>query len=171
MVSAQWNPLRDILSMRDEMNRLFNEFFGRSSGPEGFWSSSAWSPPVDMYDAGDALVLRAELPGCAKEDLSIELKEQTLTLRGERKPASSVGEEQYHRRECACGPFQRNFFLPTAIDQERVTASFKDGILELRLPKSEAAKPKRIAITGARSEDPQARPGPVAQPATGDIPA
>jgi HSP20 family protein len=170
MQSAQWSPLRDILSVRDEMNRLFNEFFGRSSGPEGFWPSNVGSPPVDIYDAGDAFVLRAELPGCSKDDLSIELKEQTLTLRGERKSAAAIGEEQYQRRECACGPFQRDFFLPTMIDQDRVTASFKDGILELRLPKSEAAKPKQIRITAA-GENPQARPGPVAQPATGDTPA
>ncbi len=126
---------------------------------------------MDIYDAGDALVLRAELPGCAKEDLSIELKEQTLTLKGERKPASMVGEEQYHRRECNCGPFQRAFFLPTTVDPEQVTASFKDGILELRLRKREALRPKRITITAAGEAAPQARPGPVAQVGTGDTPA
>jgi HSP20 family protein len=171
MATALWNPSRDIFSIRDEMNRLFNEFFGRSSGMEHPWFSGAWTPPVDLYDSGDALVLRAELPGCAKEDLSIELKEQTLTLKGERKPAMAVEEAQYHRRECTCGPFQRAFFLPTTIDQEQVTASFKDGVLELRLPKSEAAKSKRIIITGAEKETSKARPGPRAQPATGDTPA
>jgi HSP20 family protein len=103
---------------------------------------------VDIYDSGDAFVLRAELPGCAKEDHSIELKENTLTLKGERKPASAVREEQYHRRGCTCGPFQRAFMLPAAIDQERATASFNAGVLDRQLPKSEAAQPKRIAITG-----------------------
>jgi HSP20 family protein len=170
MALASWSPSREFLAVREEMNRLFNEFFGPGSGAERHWSSGAWTPPVDLYDTGHALVLRAELPGCTKEDLSIELKEQTLTLRGERKPAAE-GQEQYHRRECACGPFQRAFFLPTTIDQEQVTASFKDGILELRLPKSEAAKPKRIAITQAGEEASPAPPGPMAQPATGDTPA
>jgi HSP20 family protein len=125
---------------------------------------------VDLYDAGGALILRAELPGFTKEDLSIELQEQTRTLRGERKFATAVGQEQYHRRECVCGPFQRAFFLPTTIDREQVTVRFRGGLLELRLPKSEAAKPKRIGIEVGDAA-PQARPGPVAQPATGDIPA
>jgi HSP20 family protein len=171
MALASWNPSREFPSIREEMTRLFNEFFGPSSGPEGHGSYGSWTPPVDLYDAGHALVLRAELPGCAKEDLSIELKEQMLTLRGERKSAAEDGQERYHRRECACGPFQRVFFLPTIIDQEQVTASFKDGILELRLPKSEAAKPKRIAIMGAGEGVSPAPPGPLAQPTTGDTPA
>jgi HSP20 family protein len=169
MALASWSPSRDLLSIREEMNRLFNEFFGPSSGSEELWSLGAWTPAVDLYDTGNALVLRAELPGCAKEDLNIELKEQTLTLKGERKSATEVGQEQYHRRECSCGPFQRVFLLPTAIDQEQVTASFKDGILELRLPKSEAAKPKLIAIMEEGAS--QASPGPVAQAGTGDTPA
>jgi len=171
MALASWSPSQELLAIREEINRLFSEFFTPSSGSEGHWSSGAWTPSVDLYDAGDALILRAELPGCAKEDLSIELKEQTLTLQGERQPTSTGGQEQYHRRECACGPFKRAFFLPTSVDQERLAASFKDGILELRLPKSEAAKPKRIAIMEAGEDAGRAPPGPVAQPATGDTPA
>ena len=147
MAQALRSPSRDIRSIQEGMSQLLNEFFGRSGSPEGAWPS-AWTPPVDIYDTGDAFVLRAELPGCAKEDLSIELKENMLTLKGERKPASAVREEQYHRQECTCGPFQRAFMLPATVDQEKATASFNAGVLELRLPKSEAAKPKRIAITG-----------------------
>jgi len=171
MALASWSPSRELLALREEMNRLFSEFFTPRSGSEENWSSGAWAPPVDLYDAGDALILKAELPGCTKEDLSIELKGQTLTLRGERKPLSPGEQAQYHRRECAYGPFQRAFVLPTTIDQEQVTARFKDGILELRLPKSEAAKPKRIAVMEAEEETHPTPPGPVAQPATGDTPA
>jgi HSP20 family protein len=82
------------------------------------------------------------------DDVSIEIHNNTVVLRGERKPKAAVQEEWYHRRECAYGAFQRSFVLPTMVDQEKVQATYHDGILELHLPKVEGAKPKRIAITG-----------------------
>jgi HSP20 family protein len=145
------SPARDLLSIRDEMNRLFNDFLGRAEGQEGAWLTGVWAPPVDIRETDDAVILKAELPGFSKDDVHIELHNNRLTLRGERKHEAEVKEEQYHRRERAYGSFQRAFLLPATIDQEQVTASFKNGILELRLPKSETAKPKRIAITGAEA--------------------
>ncbi|HXH10741.1 MAG TPA: Hsp20/alpha crystallin family protein [Alphaproteobacteria bacterium] len=104
-------------------------------------------PPVDIYETDEVLILTAELPGLRQEDIGIELKDQMLTIRGERKPDSSVREDQYHRRERAYGGFQRSFLLPATVDSDKVTAAYRDGVLELRLPKVEAAKPKRIAIS------------------------
>jgi HSP20 family protein len=148
MALAHWNPARDLLSVRDEMNRLFNQAFGRTGGDVESWLSGSWMPPVDIYETNDMLVIKAELPGFTKEDLHVEINENTLTLRGERRPDAAVKEEQYHRRERASGAFQRSFLLPAMVDQAKVQASYKDGVLELHLPKAEAAKPKRISITG-----------------------
>jgi HSP20 family protein len=148
MAMVRWNPARDLVTMRDEMNRLFGEVFGRAATDEGSWYAGAWTPPVDIFETEEALVLKAELPGFTKDDISIELKENALTLRGERKHTMEAKEENYHRRERTYGAFQRSFMLPTTVDQNNVQATYKDGVLELRLPKVEAAKPKRIAIGG-----------------------
>jgi HSP20 family protein len=152
MALARWTPMRDMMSVRDEMNRLMGEFFGRASSDsgheEGTWYSGAWSPPVDIYETSDALVMKAELPGFSKDDIQIELKENTLVMRGERKREDEVQEGSFHRTERVYGAFQRSFLLPTTVDQGKVQASYKDGVLELRLPKVEAAQPRRISIGG-----------------------
>ena len=134
------------MQMREEMDRLFNQFVRRGDGEEGAWIRGMWAPLVDIYENEGAFVLKAELPGFTKDDVQIELHNNRLTLRGGRKQESEAKEDQYHRREHAYGRFERSVMLPTVIDANKVTASFKDGVLELRLPKSEAAKPKRIAI-------------------------
>jgi len=148
MALVRWNPVRDFMQMREEMDRLFNQFFGRGGDGEGAtWGPGTWVPPVDIYETDEAFVLKAELPGVSKEDLQIELYDNRLILRGERKHETDVKEEQYHRRERAYGRFERSFWLPTAVDADKIQAHFMNGVLDLRLPKSEAAKPKRIAIT------------------------
>jgi HSP20 family protein len=151
MALARWDPMREMMAMREQMNRLVNEVFGRG-GEEGGWTAGAWAPPVEIYDAEDALMVRVELPGVAKEDVHVEVHEQTLSLRGERKPDPQVKEGQYYRQERTYGPFQRAFRLPTQMETEKVQATYRDGLLELRLPKSEAAKPKRIAISALQAQ-------------------
>ena len=148
MALARWTPRGDLQSFQDEMNRMFNQFFQGGTGEEAGWGVRTWAPPVDIYETDDALILTAELPGVSKDDVSIEIHQNTLILRGQRKHDAEVKEDNYHRVERAYGTFQRSFTLPTLVDQEHVQATYKDGVLELRLPKSEAAKPKRIAITG-----------------------
>jgi HSP20 family protein len=148
MALVRWTPMRNIQSFQEEMNRMFNEFFRGGNGGEQGWLAGAWTPPVDIYETDDALVLKAELPGVSKDDVSIEIHNNTLILRGERKHEAEVKEDHYHRVERSYGTFQRSFVLPTMVDQEKVQASYHDGILELRLPKLESAKPRRIAITG-----------------------
>jgi HSP20 family protein len=147
MALARWTPTRNLASFQDEMNRMFNEFFRGGSGGEAGWGVRTWAPPVDIYETDEAVVLKAELPGVSKEDVTVEVHQNTLILRGQRRHEAEVKEENYHRVERAYGTFQRSFVLPTMVDQEHVQATYKDGVLELRLPKSEAAKPKRIAIT------------------------
>jgi HSP20 family protein len=146
MALARWTPMGNLQSFQEEMNRMFHDFFRGGEGGDQGWASGAWTPPVDIYETEDALVLTAMLPGVSKDDVSIEVHNNTLLLRGERKPASAVSDERYYRRECMYGPFQRSFVLPTTVDQNQVQATYHDGLLELRLPKVEAAKPRRIAI-------------------------
>jgi HSP20 family protein len=149
MALARWNPGRDIMQMREEMDRLFQQFVRRGDGEEATWGQGLWAPPVDIYETDQAFILKAELPGFTKDDIQIELHENRLTLRGERKRETEAKEEQYHRRERAYGRFERAFWLPTSVDAEKIQAYFKDGVLELRIPKSEKAKPKQIPIAEA----------------------
>lgn len=147
MALMRWEPFRDLMTMQDKMNRLFNEFFARpgSYEEEGIVRGT-WSPAVDIYETDNDIVLKAELPGMSQEDIQLEIRENVLTLKGERKQERQVEESNYHRVERSYGTFQRMFTLPNAIQQDRVKARYKDGILEVTMPKAEVSKPKHIAI-------------------------
>jgi len=149
MAIVRWNPQRDLMQMREEMDRMFNQFLRRGEGEEATLAQGLWAPPVDIYETDDAFMLKAELPGFTKEDVSIEIHENRLIIRGERKRETEAKEDQYHRLERAYGRFERAFWLPTTVDAEHIQATFNNGVLELRLPKSPAAKPKQIPITEA----------------------
>ena len=144
MALVRWTPMGNLQSFQHEMNRMFNQFFQGSNGEEA--KVSTWNPSVDIYETDDALVIKAELPGVSKDDVSIDVHQNTLTLRGERKHEAEVKDEQYHRVERSYGSFQRSFTLPSTIDYEKVQATFKDGVLELHMPRLESAKPRQIAI-------------------------
>jgi HSP20 family protein len=135
-----------LQSFQHEMNRMFNEFFQGGNGKEADSGLRTWTPSVDIYETDDALVIKAELPGVSKDDVSIDVHQNTLTLRGQRMHEAEVKDEQYHRVERSYGSFQRSFTLPSTIDYEKVQATFKDGVLELHLPRLESAKPRQIAI-------------------------
>jgi HSP20 family protein len=145
MAVVKWDPFRDLISIQDRMNRLFEQTLTRSRGEEGV-SATTWTPAVDIYETTDTIVMKAELPGVAREDIQIQIDDNTLTLRGERRFSKDVHEESYLRIERAYGSFHRSFTLPAGVRQDKVRAVFKDGVLELNLPKAEEAKPKRIAI-------------------------
>lgn len=147
MTLVRWNPARDMMAMRSEMNRLASEFFRDSNGGREGRRLGSRRPVVDMYKSDQALTLKVELPGFSKDDVQVEIKDNVLTLKGERKRETDVKDEQYHRVERAYGTFQRSFMLPALVDAEKAAASFKDGVLELKLPKAEEAKPKPIKIT------------------------
>jgi HSP20 family protein len=145
MAVVKWDPLRDLLSIQDRMNRLFEQTLSRSR-TEGGISASTWAPAVDIYETPETIVMKADLPGLTREDIEIEIHDNTLTIKGERRFAKDVQQENYLRVERAYGPFERSFTLPTGVRQEEIRASFRDGVLELLLPKAEEAKPKKIAI-------------------------
>jgi HSP20 family protein len=145
---TRWTPMGNLQSFQNEMNRMFNQFFQGSNGEEAGSKLSTWNPSVDIYETDDALIIKAELPGVSKDDVSVEVHQNTLTLRGQRTHEAEVKQDKYHRVERSYGTFQRSFVLPTMVDQEKVQATFKDGVLELHLPQLESAKPRRIAING-----------------------
>jgi HSP20 family protein len=137
-----------MIAVRDEMHRLLHETFGQVRGDGATGVTGTWEPPVDIYETDDALVLQVELPGVAKDAVNVELHEHTLRLSGERTREPSAKGGQYQREEGRYGAFQRAFRLPTIVDQAKIQATYKDGVLALRLPKHAAATPQGIPITG-----------------------
>jgi HSP20 family protein len=146
MTLLRWDPTRDLLSVHDRVNRMFSNALNRNDSTE---TSGFWVPPVDIYEEGDNLVLKAELPGVRKEDLDVSVENNLLTLSGERRQDGEVKEEQYHRLERFYGKFTRSFTLPVGINTGNIHAEVRDGILTVTLPKAEEAKPKRIQIKAA----------------------
>jgi len=141
-----WDPFSDMRSVRERINRLFDERFAGFPAPTEETFTREWAPPVDIHEDKDNIVVKAEVPGMKKEDVSIEIKDNVLTLKGERKFEKETKKEDYHRMERSYGSFVRSFSLPSAIKVDKVVANYKDGILEITLPKAEEAKPKAIPI-------------------------
>jgi HSP20 family protein len=147
MTLVRWHRARDMHAMQHEMNRLVNEFFRGGMRDKGSRRRGSWMPAVDMYEGDEAFTLKAELPGFSKDDVQVEIEDNVLTLKGERKRDTDVKDAQYHRVERAYGAFQRSFKLPALVVADKAEATFKDGLLELTLPKAEEAKPQPIRIT------------------------
>jgi HSP20 family protein len=145
MAVIRWDPFREMSSFQERMNRLFGDMRGRTGAEEEI-AQGAWVPPIDIYETPESLVLKAELPGLKREDINIEVQDSTLILKGEKRFESDVREENYQRIERAYGSFQRSFSLPGTVRQDGVKAKFNDGILEVTLPKAEAANPKQIKV-------------------------
>ena len=145
MTIVRWEPLRELGSLQNEMNRLFNTVFD-TPPPGNGQTMRRWMPAMDLVESGDHFVLRADLPGMSEEDVNIELEDSTLTISGERKTEHEESQEGYYRVERASGSFQRSLTLPKGVDPEAVTASFDRGVLEVRIPKPEERKPRRIEI-------------------------
>jgi HSP20 family protein len=153
MTIVRWEPLRELNSLQSEMNRLFNTVFDTPSNDPGN-ALRRWMPAMDLVESGDHFVLRADLPGMSEADVSIEFEDGTLTISGERKAEHEEQEEGFHRVERAFGAFSRSLTLPQGIDPDAVTAGFDRGVLEVRIPKPEQRKPRRIEI--ARDAEPAA---------------
>jgi HSP20 family protein len=142
---TRWNPWRDATTLQHQINRLFDDSMIRAAGADDDFMGT-WYPVVDLFEKDDSFVFKAELPGLKKEDISIDLKDRVLTLKGERRYENEVKEENYFRRERSYGKFQRAFRLPAEIDPDKIKAEFKDGLLEIEVPKPEEHKPKAITI-------------------------
>ena len=144
MTIVRWNPFNDMDTHQERMSRMFDRFYGR---PQEDLARGSWVPAVDIYTNGQhELVLRAELPDMKEEEIDLTLEDNTLTLRGERKLDTEVAEEQFHRIERSYGPFARTFALPPTVDAGKVSAEYKAGVLTIRLPLREEAKPKQIKV-------------------------
>jgi HSP20 family protein len=148
MTIVRWEPLREFSTLQNEMNRLFNTVFDAPAPGGNGNTLRRWMPAMDLVESGDHFVLRADLPGLGEGDVKIELEDTTLTISGERKAEHETKDEGYYRLERAFGAFSRTLQLPKGIDPEGVTASFDRGVLEVRIPKPEERKPRRITIGG-----------------------
>ena len=142
MAMVRWEPARELATMEvDRLNRMFSDLWG-----EGL--SRGWAPAVDIYENEDQeLVLKAELPDMKREDIHVTFEHSVLTLRGERRLSDEVKREQFQRMERYYGSFSRSFTLPATVDGSRITASYKDGVLTIRLPQREEARPKQITVS------------------------
>ena len=144
MTIVRWNPLNDMATNQERLSRILDGFYGR---PQEDLTRSAWVPAVDIYSNGQhELVLKAELPDMKEEEIDVTVEDNTLTLRGERKLDAEVTEDQFHRIERSYGSFARTFSLPPTVDAGKVNAQYKAGVLTIRLPLREEAKPKQIKV-------------------------
>jgi HSP20 family protein len=139
------DPLRDFSEIQSEMNRLFDGFFGRPSQMQGAMER-VWAPALDMYETKDELVVTADLPGLSEKDIHLSITGDMLTLRGERRWDQAVKQESYFRGERWYGRFERAVPLPIPVQADKVKASYRDGVLIIKLPKTEEIKPKEIKI-------------------------
>jgi len=137
-----WFPATGLLSLKDEMDRTFDHFFGGRL-PERDYE---FTPAVDVVEHEDKFLVKADLPGMKKEDLDITLVDGHLTLKGEKKQETEIKEENYHRIERYSGSFRRTIEMPSTVDAEKVAASYRDGVLEITIPKKEEVKPKQIKV-------------------------
>jgi len=145
MTLARWKPFGDLVSMHDRINRLFEDAF------KGFDQSTdslaSWYPSADIYETKDEYAFKLEVPGLSKDDVKIELNDNTLSISGEKKESNEVKKENFHRIESYSGKFSRSFSLPRNIDTKKINANMKNGVLELRIPKAEEQKTKAIPIS------------------------
>jgi HSP20 family protein len=164
MALIRWEPTRELSSLQSEMNRIFDTFFGEQPGDGGRYRR--WIPPMDLVETDEHFVLRADLPGLSEEDVSIEVEDNVLTVSGERQSEHEEREEGYHRVERAYGQFSRSLTLPEGVDADAIEASFDRGVLEVRIPRPEERKPRKVSI-GVGGSKP-AIEGQESKPADGD---
>jgi HSP20 family protein len=150
---VRYDPFRDLRGLQDEMNRLFSTTFSRTGGDNDQIMRGAWNPSVDIFENQNQIVLEAELPGMKPENVEISIENNVLTLHGERKFEKKDEGDNFHRVERSYGSFTRSFTLPPTVSSENATAEFENGVLRLTLAKREEAKPRRIEIKGASSEN------------------
>jgi HSP20 family protein len=145
MAIIRWDPFRDIITLREKMNRLFEDAV-TARGDDKDMISSTWTPSVDIYETESALVLTAEVPGIEENNIEIKIEDNTLSLKGERNFEKETNEENYHRIERSYGSFYRSFTIPRNVDQEKIKAEQDSGVLRITMPKKPEAKPKTVKV-------------------------
>ena len=146
MKLIRWDPVIDLVTLQEKLNRLFESNLIKSRYDEEEPGSGVWAPPVDILETPESIVLIVELPGLDKKSIHVEVKENVITLKGERKFVKGIKEEQYHRIERYYGKFIRSFNLPSSVEKDKAEARFKDGILRVTLPKSQKIKPQQVTV-------------------------
>jgi HSP20 family protein len=146
MALVKWDPFRDVAELQNRINRMFDESFGRSRDMDDEMNLRAWRPAVDIYEAENGIVIAVELPGVGKESVSVEVKDDVLTLKGERLADPVISEDSYYRRERLFGPFKRSFTIHQNIKPDQIKATFKDGILQVEIPRPIQEEPKQITV-------------------------
>jgi HSP20 family protein len=144
MAISRWDPFRDLMSIQNELNRLFGRTYAGSEGGVGV--GGAWVPPMDIYETEDKFVVSVELAGVDPEAVEVSVEDSTLTVSGERSLSREIPEEQFHRVERRYGQFVRSLSLPPTANADGIEASFDRGVLTIEVPKVEQAKPRRITV-------------------------
>jgi HSP20 family protein len=156
MAIERWRPWEEFRGMERMMDEVLRHPLASWRRPLTWWrvptEELGWMPGVEVYEKADKFVVRAELPGMKKEEIDVSVVGDTLTISGERKAESEVKDEDYYRCELCYGKFSRSVGLPTAVNAAKVDASYENGILEITLPKVEAAKPKKVAVKGKETK-------------------
>jgi len=154
MALIRWEPVAELSTIQNEMNRLFDTLFDQpGQTTRGNGMARRWVPAMDLVETDDQYVLRADLPGLTQEDVSIEIESNVLTISGERKAGHEQHTEGYYRVERAFGAFARSLTLPEGVDPDSIQASFDRGVLEVRIPKPEERKPRKVTITAGAGDD------------------
>ncbi|UCC40987.1 MAG: Hsp20/alpha crystallin family protein [Candidatus Aminicenantes bacterium] len=145
MAIIRWDPFRDLITLREKMNRLFEDAF-TARGEEKDLMASTWTPSVDIYETENEIVLTAEVPGIEDKNIEIKIEDNTLSIKGERKIEKDTTEENYHRIERAYGSFYRSFTIPHNVDQDKIQAEHESGVLKIKMPKKAELKPQKVKI-------------------------
>ncbi len=145
MAIIRWDPFRDLVTLREKMNRLFEDAV-TARGEDRDMIASTWTPSVDIYETEDSIVLNAEVPGINEKDIEIKIEDNTLTLKGDRKFEKETTEENYHRIERSYGSFFRSFSIPRNVDQEKINAEHDNGVIRITMPKRPESKPKTVKV-------------------------
>ncbi len=150
---VRWQPFQELTSLQRQMNHLFDSFFGRTSWTPFEENLSAWEfgPPADVYEDDKRLTFKVEVPGIDEKDVKVEVENNVLTVRGERKLEKDIKEENFRRKERHYGAFSRSFTLPTSVDPEKIEANYNHGVLTIDMPKRAEAKAKQIKVSAPKT--------------------
>jgi HSP20 family protein len=144
MSIRRWDPFDELSSLRESMERLFDDFFTRR--PVRAPGPTLWEPAIELFETGNEVVFRAEMPGIDPQSVDVTVAEDTLTIKGEARAAQEQKGRNYYRRELRYGAFERAVGLPVSVQADQAKASFKNGILEIHIPKAERAKAKSVKV-------------------------